>query len=233
MESTTTGEHPARGGIGLIVLAILLVGALLLLTRERPRYDAIPGLDKLARTVASDNDETDANISTNALTQTVHGQRVAYSLNLPPNWKTQSATVSDVDNLSATFGAANIAVMVQESKVGTPEDAAASAMAFLKLTASEIRSSKPERFLLDGRPWLKFVVQCRVEQAPVGYQYYVYSGTEGTYQIIAWTDLASFGRAVEPFRTIMNTFRFPAAPAQTGEVDGLDTTAKLTRAGSH
>jgi hypothetical protein len=231
MESTTTGEHPARGGIGLIVLAILLVGALLFLTRERPRYETIPALDKLARTVAADNGEAGTDISTNSLTQTVHGQHVAYSLSLPPNWKTQSVTVSDVDNLSATFGAANIAVMVQESKVGTPEDAATSAMALLKLTATEIQSSKPERFLLDGRPWLRFVVRCRVEQAPVGYQYYVYSGAEGTYQIIAWTELASFERVVEPFRAIMNTFRFPAAPAQTGQADALDTTAKLTRAG--
>lgn len=219
--------------MGLILLAILLLGALLLITRERPAYEPISTLDKLAQSVASDSNEVENNISTNALTQTVHGQQVAYSLSLPPNWKTQSIVVSGVDNLSASAGAANIAVMVQEGKVGTSQDAAASAIASLKLTASDIRSSQPEKFILDGRPWLRFVVRCRVEQAPVGYQYYVYSGSEGTYQIVAWTDLASFERVAEPFRAIMNTFRFPTAPdTPKGQTDAPGTTAKLTRSGN-
>ena len=229
MNSTNTGQEAATGSGVLILLAILLVSVLLFTTRHSSQQEAIapeaepaptPAIEQI--TVSQETFEP----ATNALTQTAHGQQVGYTLKLPAGWTTQSVAMDGVDNLSASCSNLNVAVVVQESKLSTSSEATADALSSLKASATEFFSSKPEKIVLDGRPWVKFVVKCRIEQTSMGYQYYVYSGVEGTYQIVAWTELPNFERDLRLMRTIMHTFRFPQSSehrADTADPSGAIT----------
>jgi len=225
MNSSETGPEATRGSNLLMLLpAILLVALLLLLTHDKPQQGAsdpantgssggslddssIPprSLDPIATPAAAEA----AHAFTNSVRQTVHGQQVPYSLQLPPNWTTQSIAMDGVDNLSASCGAANLAIMVQAAKICTPQEAAAAATALLKASATDFQSTKTEPIILDGKRWLKFAVKCRISRVPMGYQYYVYSGAEGTYQIVAWTEQQNFDREIPLLHRVVQTFRFP------------------------
>jgi hypothetical protein len=215
MKSSKTGhEAAATGSSVLILLAILLISFLLFVTKEGPQRQ-VTALDKKQTPSVSQEmpiaqeEQSDATATNSNLTQTVHGQQVRFTLRLPPDWATQSLVMDGVDNLSASFRNANVAVMVQQSNVNTSQEAATAAVKSLQAAATNFASTKPERMILDGKPWLKFIAKCQINQAPMGYQYYVYSGAEGTYQIVAWTDLQNFESQLHLLQSIMQTFRFP------------------------
>ncbi len=218
MNSTDTRQEATGGSSVPILLGILLVSVLLFSTRRTSQQevralDARPELSGVGQIPGSPEQlET----STNVLTQTVHGQKVAYTLVLPEGWTTQSVTMDRVDNLSASRSNLNVAVMVEETKTGTTAEAAEEALSTLRASATDFYSSKPEKVILDGHDWVKFVVKCRIERQSMGYQYYVYSGLEGTYQIVAWTELLNFERNLRLMRTIIQSFRFPPAPKSQG-----------------
>ena len=232
MNSKTIGEQAGTGSHVLILLAILLIAFLVFATRDqgsspaaaRARTDEIQKFDDPMTAAAPFGS------STNDLTQSVHGQKVAYTLRLPGNWTTQSLSLDGVYNLSASYGSANLAVMVQPSKPGTSAEAATAAMTFLKASAKDFQSTKPEPLVLDGKLWVAFVALCRIEQDAMGYQYYVYSGPEGTYQIVAWTEQQTFQHELRSLRAIMQTFRFPQR-TEGHATEGRETTA-LTRSGA-
>jgi len=245
MNSSETGQAPARGTSLPLLLAILLVAVLLVVTQEKPEQGALAPAstgpawtssdDSSSQDLVEDLIETPAPAettppTTSSPTQTVHGQHVAYSLSLPANWTTQSIAMDGVDNLSASFGTANLAIMVQESKIDTSQEAAVAAAATLKAEATEFQSTKAEPMLLDGRPWLRFVIKCRIGQVPMGYQYYVYSGVQGTYHIVAWTERQNFDRDMPSLRSIVQTFRFPQAERHPPEARTNAPATTSTRA---
>ena len=214
MKTSKPGHVAAATGSGvLILLAILLVSFLLFVTKEGPQRQATAPDKTQTPTVPEEasitEEQPDITTTISNLTQPVHGQQVRYTLRLPAEWTTQSLVMDGVDNLSASFSNANVAVMVQPSNMNTSQEAATAAVKALKASATDFQSTKPERIVLDGKPWIKFVAKCQINQAPMGYQYYVYSGAEGTYQIVAWTDLQNFDGQLRFLRSIMHTFRFP------------------------
>ena len=216
MKSSKTGHKAAATGSSiLILLAILLIAFLLFVTREGPQRQVSALGTKQVPTASQGTPVTEemadlATTNTN-LTHTVHGQQVRYSLNLPSEWTAQSLVMDGVDNLSASCSNANVAVMVQQANINTSQETATAAVKSLKASATDFDSTKPERIILDGKPWLRFIARCQINQAPMGYQYYVYSGIEGTYQIVAWTDLQNFDSQLGLLRSIMHSFRFPQA----------------------
>jgi hypothetical protein len=101
-------------------------------------------------------------------------------------------------------------VVAEEAQVGTADTVATLARDRLKGKATDLYWSQPQPVELDGRTWLEFVVKCRMEGIPVGYEFYVYSGSEGTFQIVGWTTQNLFERDAERLRSVMQTFRFPS-----------------------
>jgi len=54
------------------------------------------------------------------------------------------------------------------------------------------------------------VVKCiSSDKVPLGYQFYVYSGPEGTYQLLAVTTQALFEQEIGRARSTLQTFKFP------------------------
>jgi len=52
-------------------------------------------------------------------------------------------------------------------------------------------------------------VDCVISKIPFTYEYYLYSGREGTYQVVGWTARNLYERDAPLLRDVMQTFRFP------------------------
>jgi hypothetical protein len=145
-----------------------------------------------------------------ALSRTVYGEHLGYTLEVPSVWETKKRVAQGLDSLLASYDALNVTVLAEQGKVGTSEQTAAAVRARLNESATEIDFTDPELITLAGKNWLGFVVKCRVDQMLLGYQYYVYSGPEGTYQVVGWTFQSRFERDADTLRTVMRTFHFPS-----------------------
>jgi hypothetical protein len=64
---------------------------------------------------------------------------------------------------------------------------------------------------IDGRQWLEYEVSCRVENIPFSYLFHVYSGPEGSYQVVGWTFQNLFPANRAKMREVAESFRFPPA----------------------
>jgi hypothetical protein len=140
-------------------------------------------------------------------TQTVRGEDRAYTVTLPAGW-TFKRHAGDFDIL-ASRGSLYVGVIAEEASLGTPETIAKIARDKLRTEGTDLRWNEPTSLLLDSRSWLQFVAQCKVENIPVTYQFYVYAGDEGTYQIVGWTTQNLYDRDAELMRNVMRTFHFP------------------------
>ncbi len=139
----------------------------------------------------------------------VRGSSPAFTLALPASWTIKNTPSDDSDTVLATYKSLSIRLIAEQAQVGTADTIAGVVRKQLKEHATDLLWSDPQPFMLDGRRWLEFVAKCRVGPEHVGYQFYVYSGPEGTYQIIAWTSHSTFDRDADVMRTVMRTFQFP------------------------
>jgi hypothetical protein len=146
------------------------------------------------------------------VSQTVRGRDLGYTLQLPAGWTTKKGTEGlEVYDTLCVCKSMYVGVIAEEAQAGTPEKVASLARERLKKVATDIYWSQPQPIVLEDRNWLDFVVRCRVEETPVGFEFYVYSGPEGTFQIIGWTSQNLFDRDADLLRTVMQTFRFPSS----------------------
>ena len=139
--------------------------------------------------------------------QAVQGGNLAYTITLPPEW-TFKRNEEDFD-VVAWHSSLYVAVIAEEAALGSPETIANIAREKIKNAATDLRWSEPVTLLLDGRSWLQFVVRCSYKGIPVAYQFYVYAGPEGTYQVVGWTAQNLYDRDSGLMRDVMRTFRFP------------------------
>jgi hypothetical protein len=110
-------------------------------------------------------------------TEVVRGRDMPYSIRVSVTWTTKTE-VDDFDTLSSRkslYGG----VIAEEADLGDPETIAGIARKKIKDVGTEIRWDEPAPLALDGRSWLQFTVDCKVEKVPVTYQFYVYSGKRG------------------------------------------------------
>jgi hypothetical protein len=155
---------------------------------------------------------------------TIRGHDIQYTLTLPPNWTTKTG-VEDFDTVSS-YKSSYVGVIAEEAQVGTPEVIAALARDRLKSKATDLYWSQPRQVELDGRTWMEFTVKCQMENIPVGYEFCVYSGREGTFQVVGWTTQNLFDRDAQRLRTVMQTFRFPG-PNRLNQTSQVDTGSLL------
>lgn len=109
----------------------------------------------------------------------------------------------------ASFKSLYVGVISEEAQLGTPETIANIARRNIKEHATDLKWSETSPLVLDGRKWLRFVVSAHIDSIPVAYQFYVYSGPEGTFQIVGYTSQNLFERDASLMREVMQSFRFP------------------------
>jgi len=146
-------------------------------------------------------------LTTPSASQIIRGHDLAYSITLPPNWRFERR--SDDYDVLASFKSLYVGVIAEEAQLGTPETIANIARQKLKESATELKWSEPAPLMLDGRRWMQFVVTAHVETIPAAFQFYVYSGPEGTFQVIGYTSQNLFTRDAPLMRDVMKSFRFP------------------------
>jgi hypothetical protein len=116
-----------------------------------------------------------------------------------------------------------VGVMAEEAQAGTSDSTARLVREKIRTTFSDVCWSEPEVLILDGRTWSQFVLKCTAAGFPAAYLYYVYSGPEGTFQVIGWTSQNLFERDWTTLRDVMQTFRFPAQP-ERNQANGQQNT---------
>ena len=145
----------------------------------------------------------------------MQGWTMAYTIVLPKGWTPDWRNLSF--DMTAEQAGLHVAVVAGQS-VG--DVAAIERMARAKILAGAVQSrvtdSSPVQ--INGRTWREFGAQMSFASNSPGidYQYYMYSGDEGLFQVIGWRegifqdgDVASIGR-------IATSFRFPpVAPLTT------------------
>jgi hypothetical protein len=139
--------------------------------------------------------------------QIVQGGDLAYTLSLPTGWTFKRQ--AEAFDVLASHRSLYVGVIAEEASLGSPETIAKIARDKLKNYATDLRWGEPTSLLLDGRSWLQFAARCQAEGIPVAYQFYVYSGPEGTYQVVGWTTQNLYDRDAGLMRDVMRTFRFP------------------------
>lgn len=162
---------------------------------------------------------------------TLPGWRVAYKIVLPPGW-TPSWSNPDFDMLAERNGLC-LGVVAGPS-VG-------SSTTIERMTRDKIISAAGESHLsdgltvqIDGHPWREFEARLRVAPnlSEGQYQYDVYSGNEGMFQLFGWRTGPFQGDDLAVFRRFAASFRFPAATPITTlaeqTVRGTDRPYQLT-----
>jgi hypothetical protein len=189
------------------IIAGCIAGAVLAIPIIAFAFGIVAGI----REVAMDKAKGNATSKPGGV-RTVRGQDIAYSIELPLQWKTRRG-VMDFDSLNS-HKSLYVGVIAEESNLGNPETIAKIARDKVKEVGTDIRLTEPVSLILDGRNWLQYTVDCKVESVPVSYQFYVYAGTEGSFQLIGWTTQELFGRDAPIMRKVMQTFRFPSDAAR-------------------
>ena len=142
-----------------------------------------------------------------APTHLIRGRDIDYSLSVPVRWTTKMG-VQAFDSLN-NYKSLYVGVIAEESNLGSPEIIAKISRNKIKEVGTDISWTEPAPLILDGRSWLQYTVDCKFEKIPLSYQFYVYAGREGTFQVVGWTTQDLFRRDASFMREVMATFHFP------------------------
>ena len=139
--------------------------------------------------------------------QTITGKVLPFTIQIPVDWTIKRS--QGVYDLVANNGGNFVSVIVEEVDLGSAANITQAARERIKEVASDVELSEPEPIQIDGREWLQFTVKCKVKLIPFAYQYYTYSGKEGSFQLIGWTFQNLWERQSATIRESMLSFRFP------------------------
>ena len=148
-------------------------------------------------------------VAASATAQEIQGRDIPYKVTLPPGWAARRA-VNDFD-LMASRRSLYFGVIAEEGNMGGSEAILNFAQNRLRRAGSEVAFGETSTVRIDGRDWLTFTAKCQVQKIPFAYQYTVYAGPEGSYQLLGWTLQNLFDRDAGTLRDLTAAFRFPPA----------------------
>jgi hypothetical protein len=143
--------------------------------------------------------------------QTVQGLNKVYSIQIPAEWKIERKTDDDYD-IFAHHRSLYVGVITEEADFGSSQTAAEQIQTGFREETTDLKFSDKTSFMLDGRNWVQFTVHCRFKNLPIAYLIYVYSGSEGMFEVIGWTSQNLFDRDIKVMHEIMQTFHFAKKP---------------------
>lgn len=141
----------------------------------------------------------------------ITGQVLPFTVEQPAGWHLlrKQMAYDVVLSLAEDY----VGLIVEEADLGNSTKIAELARQRIGSAGSDVTCGDDESITIDGRTWVAFTVKCKVQDIPFAYQYYVYTGKEGTFQIMGWTFQNLWDRDVTKIRTVMQSFRFPPASA--------------------
>jgi S1-C subfamily serine protease/uncharacterized membrane protein YhaH (DUF805 family) len=148
-------------------------------------------------------------------TRTVEGTGIHYSLAIPADWTVKqkselSKEEADFDMI-ASHKTVYIAVLAEEPNLGDVDTVVGFSRKLVGQRGTDVRLSNVETASIDGRTWREFTAHVKVERVPFAYQFYVYTGPEGTFQLLGWTFENLFEREAPQIRQVLQSFKFPAS----------------------
>lgn len=162
----------------------------------------------------------------------VNGTDIKFSLSIPDGWalkrKGQLTKEESAFDLIASHNAQYVAVIAEEANLGSPENVLKFVHETIEKNGTNVRVGEASPIVLDGRTFLAFNAWASVDKIPFGFQYYVYTGQEGTFQLIGWTVQNLFNRDADTLRNVMASFKFPQSESETA----LSTTRAEPEGGS-
>ncbi len=148
-----------------------------------------------------------ASSSTSGPAQSITGNALPYTLQVSPGWTVKRS--QGVYDVLAAHGSSFVSVIAEPADLGGSSQIAEAARSRIKELGSDVVMSEPQPISIDGRDWLQFTVKCKVKLMPFAYQFYVYSGKEGSFQLIGWTFQNLWDREAAKIQESLLTFHFP------------------------
>jgi S1-C subfamily serine protease len=146
--------------------------------------------------------------------RTVEGSEIHYSLAVAADWivkpkqELSKEEAGDFD-LIASHKTVYVAVIAEEPNLGDVDTVVGFSRKLLTQRGTDARLSKVETTSINGRNWRTFSAHITVEKIPFAYQFYVYTGPEGTFQLLGWTFENLFEREAPQIREVLQSFKFP------------------------
>jgi hypothetical protein len=203
--ATTASNRPKRGWVIAAVLLVMLLVALALLVVSKRH-----SLQK-SRLCANVPDFS-ARPSATVAQRIVQGKSINYSVRLPEGWTVEQEERYDYDLLmSAENQAICVGVVAENQNFGNIDEFIDNAQQYMRSVDAAAKFSDVAPITIDDRIWRTFRVQCRLPNGiPTVQEVCIYTGPEGTFQLVGWTSADRFDRSTGKLREIIHSFKFPA-----------------------
>lgn len=140
--------------------------------------------------------------------QKVTGKSLPFTIQIPAGWKIERDT--DTYDFVAGNGTSCVSLKAKRADGGSTANFSNAARKRIKEGATGVEFTDHEPIQIDGRKWLQFTATGKVKQISRAYQCYAYSGSEGSFQIIAWTPQDAWNRESATLGQFIFSFRFPS-----------------------
>jgi hypothetical protein len=139
------------------------------------------------------------------------GKSIRYSVRVPDGWTVEQERKYDYDLLmSAENQTLCVGVVVEEQNFGSIDEFIANAQEYMRSVDAAAKFSDVAPITIDDRIWRTFRVQCRLPNGiPTVQEVCIYTGSEGTFQLVGWTSANLFERNAGRLREVIHSFKFP------------------------
>jgi hypothetical protein len=138
----------------------------------------------------------------------ITGKALPFTIEKPPGW-TVTRGSGAYDTLISD-GTGYVGVIAETLDAGSNDRVADFSRKRFESMGSELTLGKNEPATLDGHNWLAFTASCKVQNLPFSYRNYVYTGKEGTVQVMEWSYQSNWERESSELSKVVQTFHFPA-----------------------
>ena len=186
------------------IVAGYLTGGLFALLVSLPIYWVIDGFMSAKR---EHEGRLASRKQAGADSQIVRGKDISYSIRVPSDWtlRTSKPDFEFVAKRRSLY----VGVIAEEASFGSPEAIVELKRKQITEQDANVRFTDATPIIIDGQTWLALEVHSGLSNLPFSYQFYVYSGQKGTFQVVGWTSHELFKRDALLMRQVMQTFRFP------------------------
>jgi hypothetical protein len=208
------GGKGALTAVRVLVMIFCLMIAIALLTVVVPSCSsAVDKAKQSAKPTAASRSTAGAStleataLSSENKRERVYGGLLKYSFEVGPDWK---AFYSEKPfDLALQNTPIYITVIAEDQDVGPPEVVAEQAINDLKTKSGVLEMTEPDEVQVDGKTWLAFEAKTPIKDKIFTTLYRVYSGPEGTFQVVGFTSKEMRLSQREEIKEVMDTFRFP------------------------